>query len=142
MLHVNFKKTDCDSELGLVGVLLDVLKYVVHGSRDDSGLVCQVVVGLAAENSVSFSTASLAVSHNYPIKPIKDVLGHWFCQTVICLVLVLLYIQHLVKFKVSLFNVLLYQVQRLKVTSCFDAGYLAAVLLLLVFDERSHAHNH
>lgn len=78
LLHVDFKKTDCDSELGLVGVLLYVLKYVVHGARDDSGLVCQVVVGLAAKNSVSFSTSSLAVSHNHPIKPIKNILGHWF----------------------------------------------------------------
>ena len=78
LLHIDFKKTNCDSELGFVRVLLDIFKYMVHSARDYSRLVCQVGVRLTAKNSVSFPTAGLTLSHNHPIKPVKNVLGQWF----------------------------------------------------------------
>jgi hypothetical protein len=76
LFHVNFKERNGHSELGLVWIFLDVVKYMVDAPRNDTRLEAELL-GLASKNSMSFSTSCLAISHYYSVIAIKDVHDNW-----------------------------------------------------------------
>ena len=86
MLHVNLKERDCDAELSLLRVFLDVVEDVVNASRYDTTLSVHWLRSFLrvevlqrssrAEDRVSLAATSLAISHDHTIESIQHVLDH------------------------------------------------------------------
>jgi hypothetical protein len=108
---INFQEGNRDSELPLC-ISFHIFKNMIDTSRDHSTLYVNIPIPcitpnavkrvLTSEDGVRFSTACLTICHDDPIKSIENIADYRLCNLVICMLLITLLINDLVKEEVSL----------------------------------------